>query len=59
MGMICLYDIIMELFDLVPNWRRRQFLILDEIINIVYGNNDLWHEEFYNIAFSKEKLNST
>lgn len=45
MAIICLFDVTAELFNVVPNWRRRQFLILDELIKIVYGQADLWYKE--------------
>lgn len=32
MALICLIDIVVEFFSVVPNWRRRQLLILDEVI---------------------------
>lgn len=43
MAVICTLDVVVELFDLVPNWRRRQLLILDELIQIVYSKKDLWY----------------
>lgn len=56
MGLICIIDIIVEVLDLVPNWRRRQLLILDEIIQIIYGSKDLWHPSVFIRAFAEEKI---
>jgi hypothetical protein len=55
MALICLIDIIVEFFNVVPNWRRRQLLILDEIIQIIHGNKELWSTAVYLKAFVQEK----
>lgn len=56
MGLICIIDIVVEVFELVPNWRRRQLLILDEVIQIIYGSKDLWHPQVYIKAFAQDKM---
>jgi len=54
--LICLFDVLMELFDIVPNWRRRQFLLLDGFVKLIYGESELWYDEVRKTAFTREKL---
>jgi len=55
MALICVIDIVVELLDVVPNWRRRQLLILDEIIWIIYGNKELWYMQVYIQVFETDQ----
>lgn len=41
------------LLDL-PNWKRRQFLLLDEVLRIFYTTSELWHEKVYKEIFKAE-----
>ena len=42
MAIICVFDIITELFDIFPDWKRRQLLCLDELLRVIYENNELY-----------------
>lgn len=57
MGCICLLDFMAEYLSVVPNWRRRQLLILDELIQIFYDKSDLWFTPVYKHAFKEGKSN--
>jgi len=59
MAIICLSDFVIEVFNIVPNWRRRMLLIFDEIITIRFNNNELWYAPVFVNAFdegNKDKL---
>lgn len=36
MAIICFLDVLIEFFNIVPSWRRRQMLVLDLLIRILY-----------------------
>lgn len=55
-ALICMIDIFVEMFDIVPNWRRRQLLLLDEILNIIYPQEELWHEEVLEKSFKSKDI---
>lgn len=38
-------DFLAEYLGIVPNWRRRQLLLLDELIHIRYGTEELWYDK--------------
>ena len=48
---ICLFDVIVDGFNIFPSWNRRQMLLIDEFLRIFYGEADLWHVEIYQYAF--------
>ena len=56
MAMVCLLDIVVEAFDLAPNWKRRQLIVLDSILRMIYGHSGLWYDEVYKKAFKKENI---
>jgi len=54
MGFICLLDVGLEYLGLIPNWRRRQFLMLDEFIRLIYSKQELWYSQVTDFAFKPE-----
>ena len=56
MVIICFFDVIVDGFQIFPNWQRRQMLLIDEILRIFYGEADLWHIEIYQQAFRQENF---
>lgn len=40
-------DFVAEFLGLIPSWKRRQLLVLDEVLQFVYGNNELWYDKVY------------
>ena len=51
---LILVEFIFEFFLYLPNWKRRQFLLLDEILRIFYTTSELWHEKAYHEIFKPE-----
>lgn len=56
MVVICFYDVIIDGFQIFPNWHRRQMLLIDEILRIFYDEADLWHIEIYQHAIRPEHM---
>lgn len=55
MAIICVFDIVTEIFDIFPDWKRRQLLCLDELLRVIYENSELWHIELFKYAFHKDR----
>ena len=51
---LILVQFIFEYFLYLPSWKRRQFLLLDEVFRIFYTTSELWHEKVYNEIFKPE-----
>ena len=59
MAMICTTDIVIEVFDLAPNWKRRYLLTIVLIIrNCCADRGDIWNPIFFENVFSKEKFHT-
>ena len=56
MAVVCSIDIVNEVFDLVPTWRKRYLLNIDLIIKLFkFVREDLWHPDLYKKVFNKDK----
>ena len=61
MAAVCSIDIINEIFDLAPNWRRRYLLTIDSLLQIWFSigdKGDLWPQDpdFHEKVFGKDKM---
>ena len=53
MAVVCSIDLLNEIFDLVPNWRKRYLLNIDTSIKMFkFVNDDLWHPDLHNRVFN-------
>jgi len=40
----------------LPCWKRRQYLLVDEVLRIFYTTSELWHKKVYNEIFKTENF---
>jgi len=40
----------------LPSWKRRHYLLADEVLRIFYTTSELWHKKVYNEIFKTENF---
>jgi len=40
----------------LPCWKRRHYLLVDEVLRIFYTTSELWHKKVYNEIFKTENF---
>jgi len=40
----------------LPCWKRRHYLLVDEVLRIFYKTSELWHKKVYNEIFKTENF---